>query len=344
VAGYLVRRLGWAVGLFLIVTLYTYVLFFLIPSSPVQLGRAQSEAESVDVRDALHVQGNIFQEYGTFLWRIVHLDLGESFANRREVTTILWQAAPVTASLVFGAVVVWLLIAFPIGLLSALRARSLLDRTAMVCVLIGVSAHPLWIGYLLSYYFGFKLGWLPINGYCDIFSATTYCGGPVQWAYHLVLPWTAFALAFAAMYARMIRASVLDILNEDYVRTARAKGLGDWSILKTHVLRNAMLPIVTMIGMDVSALAFAPTVFVERVFGLPGIGNLLFVSLQRHDLPVIVGIVVVVTTAILFFNLVVDLLYGVLDPRIRITGRLRLPRLAPRHDGEPASAPAPTTP
>lgn len=328
-AGYVVRRLGWAIGLFLIVTLYTYVLFFLIPSSPVQIGRGQAEAESIDVRDALHVQGNIFQEYGTFLWRVVQLDLGESFASRRDVTTVLWQAAPVTASLVFGAVVVWLLVAFPIGLLSAVRARSLLDRTAMVCVLIGVSAHPLWIGYLLSYYFGFKLGWLPINGYCDIFSATTYCGGPVQWAYHLVLPWFAFALAFAAIYARMIRASVLDILHEDYVRTARAKGLGDWPILKTHVLRNAMLPIVTMIGMDVSALAFAPTVFVERVFGLPGIGNLLFVSLQRHDLPVIVGIVIVVTSAIIFFNLFVDLLYGVLDPRIRLTGQLRLPRLAP---------------
>ncbi len=343
-AAYVVRRLGWAVGLFLIVTLYTYVLFFLIPSSPVQLGRGQSEVESVDVRDALHVEGNIFQEYGTFLWRVVHLDLGQSFSNRRDVTLILWQAAPVTASLVLGAVVVWLLVAFPIGLLSALRARSLLDRTAMVCVLIGVSAHPLWIGYLLSYYFGFKLAWLPINGYCDIFSATTSCGGPVQWAYHLVLPWTAFALAFAAMYARMIRASVLDILHEDYVRTARAKGLGDWSVMKTHVLRNAMLPIVTMIGMDVSALAFAPTVFVERVFGLPGIGNLLFISLQRHDLPVIVGIVVVVTSAILFFNLLVDLLYGVLDPRIRPTGRVRLPKLAPAHGGEHGRAPAPTTP
>jgi len=344
VAGYVIRRLGWAVGLFLIVTLYTYVLFFLIPSSPVQLGRGQSEAESIDVRDALQVEGNIFQEYGTFLWRVVHLDLGESFSSRRDVSEVLWQAAPVTASLVFGAVVVWLLIAFPIGLLSALRARSLLDRTAMVCVLIGVSAHPLWIGYLLSYYLGFKLGWLPINGYCDIFSATTYCGGPVQWAYHLVLPWTAFALAFAAMYARMIRASVLEILHEDYVRTARAKGLGDWPILKTHVLRNAMLPIVTMIGMDVSALAFAPTVFVERVFGLPGIGSLLFVSLQRHDLPVIVGIVVVVTSAILFFNLLVDLLYGVLDPRIRLTGRVRSPKLAPTHGGAHGRAPAPTTP
>ena len=343
-AGYVIRRLGWAVGLFLIVTLYTYVLFFLIPSSPVQLGRGQSEAESIDVRDALQVEGNIVQEYGTFLWRVVHFDLGESFSSRRDVSEILWQAAPVTASLVFGAVVVWLLIAFPIGILSALRARSLLDRTAMVCVLIGVSAHPLWIGYLLSYYLGFKLGWLPINGYCDIFSATTYCGGPVQWAYHLVLPWIAFALAFAAMYARMIRASVLETLHEDYVRTARAKGLGDWPLLKTHVLRNAMLPIVTMIGMDVSALAFAPTVFVERVFGLPGIGNLLFISLQRHDLPVIVGIVVVVTSAILFFNLLVDLLYGVLDPRIRPTGRVRLPTLAPAQGGEHGRARAPTTP
>lgn len=342
-AGYVVRRLGWAFGLFLIVTLYTYVLFFLIPSNPVQLGRGQSEAETVDVRDALGVQGNIVQEYGTFLWRVAHLDLGESYASRRDVTEILWQAAPVTASLVLGAVVVWLLIAFPIGILSALRARSTLDRTAMILVLIGVSAHPLWIGYLLSYSFGFKLSWLPINGYCDIFGASTSCGGPVQWFYHLIMPWSAFALAFAAMYARMIRASVVEILSEDYVRTARAKGLGDWAVMKTHVLRNAMLPIVTMIGMDVSALAFAPTVFVERVFGLPGIGNLLFVSLQRHDLPVIVGIVVVVTSAILFFNLAVDLLYGALDPRIRMVGPARLSRL-PAMRGERGRAASPSTP
>lgn len=230
------------------------------------------------------------------------------------MTEIIVRAAPVTASLILGAAVVWLLIALPIGIVSAYRPRSLLDRTSMAFVLAGVSLHPLWIGYMLSWYFGYKLRWLPVNGYCDVFNTITSCGGPVQWAYHLLLPWLSFSLGFAALYARMVRASVLETLHEDYVRTARAKGLSEWFVLRSHVLRNAMLPVVTMIGMDLS-LAFAGTVFVERVYGLPGIGNLLFNALGRRDMPVILGVVVLVTTAILIANLVVDLLYAVLDPR-----------------------------
>jgi len=134
------------------------------------------------------------------------------------------------------------------------------------------------------------------------------------------LPWLTFSLGFAALYARMVRASVLETLHEDYVRTARAKGLGEWFVLRSHVLRNAMLPVVTMMGMDLS-LAFAGAVFVERVYGLPGIGNLLFNALARRDMPVILGIVVLVTTAILIANLVVDLLYALLDPRVRFDER-----------------------
>ena len=226
-------------------------------------------------------------------------------------------AAPATASLVIGGAVLWLLLAFPIGIISALRPRSLLDRAGMVFVLVGISAHPLWIGYMLSWGFGFKLGLMPINGYCDLFNETGPCGGPAQWAWHLFLPWVTFALGFAAIYARMIRASVIETLSEDYVRTARAKGLGEYAVVRHHALRNALMPVVTMIGMDVAALWFASAVFVERVFGLPGIGNMLYGALLRRDLPVIVGIVVLVTTVILVFNLIVDLLYGVLDPRVQ---------------------------
>ena len=336
--GYIVRRTGWAVALFLVVTVYTYILFFLMPYEAFQLGARGSgiTGEASTVRDSVGIQGSLLEEYGTFVWRIVHGDLGRSFTTRQDVTEIIAQAAPVTTSLVLGGAVVWLLIALPIGILSAYRPRSLLDRASMAFVLTGVSLHPLWIGYMLSWYFGFKLRWLPVNGYCDVFNTITSCGGPVQWAYHLLLPWLTFSLGFAALYARMVRASVLETLQEDYVRTARAKGLSEWFVLRSHVLRNAMLPVVTMIGMDVS-LAFAGAVFVERVYGLPGIGNLLFSSLARRDMPVILGIVVLVTTVILVANLVVDLLYAVLDPRVCVHER------SPRRSRATAQARAETT-
>jgi peptide/nickel transport system permease protein len=321
VLGFFLRRLVWAVGLFLIVTLYTYVLFFLLGRTSVNLGnRSVGEGEAVSVAESVGVDGSFVEAYGTFLAKVVTGDLGQSFYSREEVTTIIARAAPVTGSLVFGAAVMWLLIAVPIGVLSALRPRSLLDRAGMVFVLVGISAHPLWIGYMLSWGLGYKLGWFPVNGYCDVFSASTSCGGPVQWTYHMFLPWLTFALGFAAVYARMIRASLAETLHEDYVRTARAKGLGTWAVVRGHAFRNASMPIVTMLGMDVG-LAFAGAVFVERVFGLPGVGSLLYQALGRRDMPVIMGVVILVCTAVLVFNLVVDLLYALLDPRVRSAPR-----------------------
>jgi peptide/nickel transport system permease protein len=325
VTAYIVRRLGWAIALFLVVTLYTYILFFLVPYHSINIGARDAGETGVasDVRGELGLQGGVVHEYGQFVWQIAHGDLGRSWISREPVTEVLWRAAPATASLVVGAAVLWLLIAFPIGILSALRPRSLIDRAGMVFILVGISAHPLWIGYILSYYFGYKLRWLPLNGYCDIFSASTACGGPVQWTYHLILPWATFSLAFAAIYARMIRASVIETLDEEFVRTARAKGLGEWSVLRGHVLRNAMLPVVTMLGMDLSVLWFSTAVFVERVFGLPGIGSLLYTALARRDMPVILGEVVLVTSAVIVLNLLADLIVGALDPRTRVVTRKR---------------------
>ena len=146
-----------------------------------------------------------------------------------------------------------MLIAVPIGILSALRPRSLLDRSAMVFVLIGISAHPVWIGLILIYFVGYKAGLTPLGGYCDMINPSTDCGGPIEWAHSLILPWITFAILFAALYVRMIRANVLEAMNEDYVRTARAKGAPEWLVMRSHVLRNAMLPIVTMLGMDIGA-------------------------------------------------------------------------------------------
>jgi len=346
VLGYLIRRLSWAVVLFLIVTLYTYVLFFILPGNnqTVRRGFRQAQTPSTLRDNTLGVENqSLVREYGSFVWAIAHLDLGTSRVTREPVASVIGRAAPVTMSLVLGGAVVWLLLAFPIGILSALRPRSLLDRAGMVFVLIGVSAHPLWIGLILSYIFGFQLAATPIAGYCSIFTPTETCGGPVQWAYHLLLPWFAFGFVFAAIYARMIRANVIETFDSEHVRTARAVGMGEWRILKTQVLRNALLPIVTMVGMDVG-IAFSGAIFVERAFNLPGIGPLLFGALQRRDLPVILGIVVLVTTAILVFNLIVDMLYPLLDPRVRHTGMSsgRAPRRVkapPAPQSRPVTAP-----
>ena len=340
----MVRRLGWAVVLFLVVTLYTFILFFVVPYHDINLGaRSQGlSSEASTVQESLQIDGdNVVSAYTQFLTHVVHGDLGRSFYNRRPVTELIGDAVSATASLVFGGMIVYLLVGFTVGIVSALRPRSLLDRASMVFILVGISAHPLWIGYMLALVFGNRLGWFPASGYCDVFYTTSACGGPVQWAYHLVLPWVAFAAAFAALYARMIRASLRDTLDEDYVRTARAKGYGTWGVVRWHALRPAMIPVVTMLGMDLG-LAFAGSLFVERAFSLPGVGNLLYTALQRHDLPVILGVVVVVTTTILVFNLFVALAYGLLDPRTRVTPAARPAererRTAPATDTRPAPA------
>ena len=314
----MVKRLAWAVVVFLAVTFSTYVLFFVIPTNRPGNTNVQGRDITASVTQATGIHGPVYREYGTFLWRIVTVQsLGRSTTSREDVNTTLRRAAPITASLLFGGAVFWMLISIPIGILSALRPRSLVDRAAMLFVLIGISVHPIWLGLILVYVFGHKLQLFPLGGYCDFFyaGASETCGGPRQWAYHLLLPWVTFGMLFAALYVRMIRASVLETLHHDYVTTARAKGASEWRVVRGHVLKNAFLPVITMLGMDVG-VAFGGSVFVESVFGLPGIGRLAVRSLQRQDLPPLMGIIVLVTVAILIFNLAVDLLYAWIDPRV----------------------------
>src|SRR5215203_3261636 len=318
---YLIRRLLWACVLFIAVTAVTYVIFFIIPADPARQACGQ-RATPECIKRAAHFLGTdqpVYVQYGKFMKRLVlEQDLGRSFTNRQRVNDVIASAAPVTASLVFGGAVLWMLIALPVGILSALRPRSLLDRVAMVFVLVGISAHPVWLGLIFAYFLGFKTGLFPITGYCDMVNPSTDCGGPVQWAYHLVLPWITFAILFAALYVRMIRANVIEAMNEDYVRTARAKGAPEWLVMRSHVLRNAMLPIVTMLGMDIG-LALGGAVFTEAVFGLPGLGRSALQALEGFDLPAVMGIVVFATICVIVFNLFVDLLYAVIDPRIRLS-------------------------
>jgi peptide/nickel transport system permease protein len=307
--------------LFIAVTMVTYVIFFIIPANPARLACGQRATQDCIDRAAkfLGTDRPIYVQYAKFLKRLViDRSLGRSFTNRQSVNHVIAEAAPVTASLLFGGVVFWMALAIPIGILSALRPRSLLDRLAMVFVLIGISAHPVWIGLIFAYFIGFKAGLTPITGYCDFINPSGDCGGPVQWAHHLILPWATFAILFAAVYVRMIRANVMEALTEDYVRTARAKGAPEWLVMRSHVLRNAMLPVVTMLGMDIG-LGLGGAVFTETVYGLPGLGKTAITAINGVDLPVLQGIVVFSTTMIIFFNLMVDLFYAWIDPRIRLT-------------------------
>jgi len=191
----------------------------------------------------------------------------------------------------------------------------------MIFVLIGVSAHPIWIGLIFEYVFGVKLGWTPIANYANFFGAssgTGLPGGPWQWFYHLILPWITFAILFAALYVRMVRANVMETLNEDYVRTARAKGAPERRVLFSHVLRNALLPVVTMLGMDVG-VALGGAIFTESVYQIHGLGWSLITAIGASDFATVQGVVVFATIAILTLNLFVDLLYAWIDPRIRLT-------------------------
>jgi peptide/nickel transport system permease protein len=318
---YLIRRLLWAGMLVIAVTVVTYVIFYAIPSDPARLACGQ-RATPECVQRAAHFLGTdrpVYVQYAKFLDRlVVHHSLGRSFTNRQSVNSMVLTAAPVTGSLVFGGMLIWLMIAIPVGIVSALRPRSLVDRVAMAGVLIGISAHPVWIGLLASYFLGFKASVFPISGYCNFFNSNAGCGGPAQWAYHLALPCATIALLYAALYTRMIRASVMETLNDDYVRTARAKGAPEWLVMRSHVLRNALLPVVTMLGMDVG-LALGGAIFTESVFGLPGLGKLAITAINNFDLPTTQGVVVFATLCIIVFTLVVDVAYAWVDPRIRLT-------------------------
>jgi peptide/nickel transport system permease protein len=335
-AGYVIRRLLFLPVILLVVSFATFYITRWGPGDPVSVysGQFRDEEAFDRVREQYGLDKPVYEQYRIFLWRLIKPvpvevsgvpvfvrpqgDLGRSFIQATPVNQVIAAAAPVTASLVFGGVVVWMMLALPIGIFSAVRPRSLLDRAAMVFVLVGISAHPVWIGLIFAYTFGFKLGWFPIQGYCDVINPATDCGGPVQWAYHMVLPWVTYAILFAALYVRMIRANVMEAMNEDYVRTARAKGAPEWRVMRSHVLRNALLPVVTMLGMDIG-LGLGGAIFTETIYGLPGLGKTAIRAIGISDLPVVMGVVVFATLAIIVFNLIIDLLYAWIDPRIRLT-------------------------
>ena len=320
---FLIRRIFWAFFLFIAATLVTYVMFFVIPSDPAEISAGKASTPEIvnHIRHMLHLDQPVYKQYWLFLWNLVrHGYFGFSFVNGTPVREILVREVPVTAAVVFGGVIVYLAIAIPTGVVSALRPRSIFDRLGMVFVLVGISAPSVWVGIMLLYLVGFRLGWTPINGYCSPIPthAIGTCGGPWPWMSHLILPWITLAVINAALYTRLIRTNVMETMSEDYVRTARAKGASPQRVLVQHVLRNSMLQVVTILGMDLGLL-LGGALFIEVVFNLPGLGQQILTANNRFDLPVIVGITMFACLAVIVFNFIVDVLYAWLDPRIRLT-------------------------
>lgn len=303
--GYIARRLLQAVLILIGVSLVTFVLLYLIPADPArQIAGRSATAQTVEnIREQLGLNLPFYEQYARYFWSLIHGDLGRSYLQKTEVSTLIAARLPASLLLMAGAISCELVLGLTMGLIAALRRGTPLDQSLMVMSFVGVSAPQFVIGILLLYVFAVQLGWFPIGGY-----------GTFR---HLVLPAITLGLLGSGWYARMMRSSMIDVLRQDYIRTARAKGLNRASILFGHAMPNAILPIIAMIGIDVG-LFMSGIVVVESVFGWPGIGQLAWQAIQRVDIPIIMGVTLVSACAIVIGNLLADLIAPLIDPRIKL--------------------------
>jgi peptide/nickel transport system permease protein len=316
---YLVRRVVWALGVLLAVSAITFAIFYLMPPGDPALRFAgkQPTTESIAlVRHNLGLDKPWYVQYEKFLQATVTGDkygwpgLGYSYDSNVSIRSKVISKAPRTLSLILGASIIWLFFGIVIGVISAIKRRTLVDRLAMGFALFGISAPVFWLGLMGLFIFWYKLGWVAGTGYISPSQSIT------GWADHLLLPWIVLALLYAAIYARMVRGNLLDAMGEDFIRTARAKGLSESRVIFRHGLRASLAPVVTMFGLDI-ALLVGGAVITESVFNLDGLGFMAIDAVYRLDLPAILGVVLLGTFAVVFMNLVVDIVYAFLDPRVR---------------------------
>lgn len=302
---YLARRLAEAALILLGVSLVTFVLLYLVPADPArQIAGRSATAETVaSIREQLGLNDPLIAQYWRYLTGLAQGDLGRSYLQRAEVSELIASRLPASLLLMVSAIGAELVVGLAIGVIAALGRNSWADHALMVASFVAISAPQFVVGILLLYVFSVQLGWLPIGGYGT--------------AAHLVLPTLTLAVLGAGWYSRMMRSSVIDVLAQDYVRTARAKGLARGRIIARHVMPNAILPIIAMVGIDVG-LFMSGIVVVESVFGWPGIGQLAWQAIQRIDIPVIMGVTLVSAAAIVAGNLIADLLAPLIDPRIKL--------------------------
>ncbi len=316
---YIVRRTVWVVVVLLAVTMISFAIFYLLPTGDPAVrfaGKSPTPEVLEEVRRQFGLDKPWYQQYWLFLSNLVTGDehgwpgLGFSFNTRIPVREELLERAPRTLSLAAGAAVIWLIMGVTIGVISALRRGTLLDRAAMGFALFGVSAPVFWLGLMSLFIFWQKLGWLPGTGYVPLSES------PTDWFLHLIQPWFVLALLYAAFYARMTRGNLLETMGEDYIRTARAKGLSERRVVLKHGLRASLTPVVTMFGMDL-ALLLGGAIITETVFNIQGLGNLVVSATFNQDLPAVLGVVVLGAFAVAVGNLIVDVVYAWLDPRVR---------------------------
>ena len=302
---YLGRRLVASLLILLGVTVITFSLSYLIPADPVRMiaGRSASAQAVESIRHELGLDRPLYEQYVSYLGDLARGDLRRSYVQKTEVSTLIESRLPATLLLMAGAIFFELLIGIPAGIYAATRRGRPSDRGVMILSFAGVSTPQFVVGLLLLYVFANRLGWFPMSGYGSI--------------WHLVLPALTLGIAGGGWYSRMIRSSMIDVLRQDYVRTARAKGVPERGVVLVHGLRNAVLPVVAMIGLDIG-IFMSGAVVVESVFGWPGIGQLAWQAIQRLDYPIIMGVTLVAAVAIVIGNLVADLVAPLIDPRIRL--------------------------
>jgi peptide/nickel transport system permease protein len=325
-ARFLITKLGGMIAVLLLVSLATYLIFYMIPADPARFecGKICSPGTLRQVRAFMGLNEPVWRQYLSFLGAIFAGRtygsgpsaivcpapcLGYSFQQHETVMSLIGQTLPVTASIAVGAAVLWLVAGVTAGVISALRRGRALDRGVMTVAIVGVSAPAYLVGLLAILLFGFKLNILPDSGYVPLLQ------NPAQWAFHLILPWCTLAFISAAIYARLTRSQMLDALGEDYVRTARAKGLRERRVIGRHALRNVMIPVVTLFGLDVGTL-LGGAVITEKVFSMYGLGALLIGAVQSTDLSTISGVTLLAAVFVVVANFIVDVVYKLLDPRV----------------------------
>jgi peptide/nickel transport system permease protein len=318
VARFLVRRIALGLLVIWLITVAVFTLFFVAPNDVARtLAGRQATPETVALISArLGLDQPVWKQYLDFIWKALHGDLGYDYYHQVPVTEIMGAALPITLSLALGGAVIWLVMGVTNGVVSAVRPRSVVDRSLTAFALFFYSMPTFLLGLLLLYFLYFRL---TLAGY-PIFPAGGYApisDGVWPWVQHLVLPWFTLALVSAATYTRLTRASMLDVLGEDYVRTARSKGIAERRVILRHGLRAALTPVVTQFGIDVGAL-LGGVVVTETVFSLPGLGKTSIDAINQQDLPVIIGIVLFASVAVVVANIIVDIVYAVLDPRVRL--------------------------
>jgi peptide/nickel transport system permease protein len=337
VVTYVIRRLITAVLLLLLITAVVFSIFFLVPrlagATPDSLatryvGRAAGPEQIHEVAVRLGLTEPIYVQYGRFVKGLVAGTtyftgtedaacpapcLGYSFITQNPVLPDILDRLPVTISLALGAAILWLVGGVSAGVISALRRGSIVDRSVMAIALAGVSLPIFFTGLLSLSIFSYGLGWFPGGGTYVPFQVN-----PAQWAYHLILPWVTLAFLYAATYARLTRAGMLETMHEDYVRTARAKGLPERTVVRRHVMRATMTPIVTIFGLDLGLL-LGGAILTESTFSLPGIGKYTVDAVQGNDLPKVLGVTLVASIFIILANLIVDIVYAVIDPRVALS-------------------------